>query len=200
VTSGWTPTPALVADARQMIAGALATTPEDRFERAAWGALLDVTGAELLTRRCAPAHVTASGIVLTPDGSKTCLVLHGKIRKWVQPGGHLEAGDESVHAAAAREVSEETGLTASPVGLPALLSRHGAPCAPGVVDWHLDVECVLVTPEVPPAVSEESVDVAWWPVTALPPDLAWGVAEAVTGAAALLREPAPTAAGAPSLD
>jgi 8-oxo-dGTP pyrophosphatase MutT (NUDIX family) len=185
-------TQALVADARRTIAAALAATPEDRFERVAWGALLDVTGAELLTRRCAPAHLTASGIVLTPDGAKTCLVLHGKIRKWVQPGGHFEAGDESVHAAAAREVSEETGLTTTPSGLPALLSRHGAPCAPGVVDWHLDVECVLVSPEVAPVVSEESVDVAWWPTSSLPPDLAWGVAEAVTRAATLLRDRTPS--------
>jgi 8-oxo-dGTP pyrophosphatase MutT (NUDIX family) len=183
----WTPVPELVADVRRVIAGALAETPEERFEVVAWSALLDVVGPGLLTRGCAPAHVTASGIVLSPDGSQTCLVLHGKIRKWVQPGGHLEAGDGSLLAAAAREVAEETGLTATDAGVPVLLSRHGAPCAPGVVDWHLDVQHVLVSDAVPPVVSEESNDVAWWPVAALPADLAWGVSEGVARAAHLLR-------------
>jgi 8-oxo-dGTP pyrophosphatase MutT (NUDIX family) len=178
----------LVTDARTVIAGALATTPDDRFEVAAWGALLEVVGQPLLTRAYAPAHVTASAIVLSPDAEQTCLVLHGKLRKWVQPGGHLETGDASLLAAAAREVLEETGLVAVSHDLPVLLSRHGAPCAPGVVDWHLDVQHVLVSPPTPPVVSEESHDVSWWPVKALPENLAWGVAETVERASTLLKQ------------
>jgi 8-oxo-dGTP pyrophosphatase MutT (NUDIX family) len=185
----WTPGDELVADVRRVLAAAPDGTPEERFEALAWGALLDVTGPRLLTREAAPAHVTASALVLSPDATRTCLVLHGKLRRWVQPGGHLEAGDRTVAAAAAREVLEETGLVAKDVGVPAMLSRHGAPCAPGVVDWHLDVQYLLVSDDVPPQVSDESHDVAWWPVTALPTPLAWGIETLVhRGVAELARE------------
>jgi hypothetical protein len=44
------------------------------------------------------------------------------------------------------------------------LSRHPAPCAPGVVDWHLDVQFALVAEPDSPTVSSESQDVAWWAV------------------------------------
>ena len=178
----------LVADARRVIAGASVSTPEERFEALTWRSLLDTVGPTLLTRAAAPAHVTASGLVLSPDATRTCLVLHGKLGEWVQPGGHLEPGDESLAAAAAREVLEETGLAAKDVGAPVLLSRHRAPCAPGVVDWHLDVQHVLVSEDVPPTVSEESQAVAWWPVNSLPSPTAWGVDTLVPRAAALLKE------------
>ena len=183
----WSPGEPLVSDARQVLATAPRGTPEERFEALAWSALLDVVGPVLLTRTAAPAHITASGLVLSPDGSRTCLVLHGKIGRWVQPGGHLEPGDASVGAAAVREVAEETGLQPRDVGLPVLLSRHRAPCAPGVVDWHLDVQHVLVADDVPPQVSEESRDVAWWPVDDLPTPLVQGIDDLVSHGVALLR-------------
>ena len=177
----------LVQDVRRAVEGACAESAEERFEAFAWRALLDVHGPRLLTRKCAPAHVTASALVLSPDARQTCLVLHGRLRRWVQPGGHLEAGDVTVAGAAAREVLEETGLTVREVGLPPLLSRHGAPCAPGVVDWHLDVQYVLVSDVVPPTVSAESAEVAWWPVTTLPEPTAWGIPELVARGVTLLR-------------
>jgi 8-oxo-dGTP pyrophosphatase MutT (NUDIX family) len=106
-------------------------------------------------------------VVLSPDCSATCLVLHNKIQVWVQPGGHLEPGDATIAAAALREVAEETGLHGQVRG-PVLLSRHRAPCAPGRVDYHLDVQHVVVAERVPPVLSEESLDVAWWDVDKLP--------------------------------
>jgi 8-oxo-dGTP pyrophosphatase MutT (NUDIX family) len=182
-----TPGDVLVADARRAVRSASAETPEDRFEAVAWDALLQVTGPRLLSRECAPAHVTASAVVLSPDARQTCLVLHAKLSRWVQPGGHLEPDDASVAAAAAREVLEETGLAAREVGVPVLLSRHGAPCAPGVVDWHLDVQHVMVSDVVPPQVSDESQAVAWWPVTELPTPLAWGIDTLVGRGVSLLK-------------
>ncbi len=58
----------------------------------------------------APGHFTASGFVLPPERDAFLLVWHVKIRAWLQPGGHIEAGDAGPLAAARREVAEETGV------------------------------------------------------------------------------------------
>lgn len=57
-----------------------------------------------------PGHFTASGFVASPDHSSLLLVEHARLEKWLQPGGHIEAEDASVEAAARREVGEETGV------------------------------------------------------------------------------------------
>jgi 8-oxo-dGTP pyrophosphatase MutT (NUDIX family) len=58
-----------------------------------------------------PGHFTASAIVLDPDREAIVLVHHATLNRWLQPGGHFEAGDEGPIAAARREVYEETGLS-----------------------------------------------------------------------------------------
>lgn len=67
-------------------------------------------GAAALSRtNYTPGHITASGVVLSTAGTEVLLVFHRKLRRWLQPGGHVEPGDGSVSEAAAREVREETG-------------------------------------------------------------------------------------------
>lgn len=178
----------LVESVRRALTAAAGSDAEARFEQAAWLGLLDRHGEALLSRRLAPAHLTASAAVLSPDGTHTCLVLHRKLELWVQPGGHFEADDLTVTEAAAREVQEETGLIGKVLPVPVLLSRHPAPCAPGVVDWHLDVQFVLVADQTPPRPSDETPQVAWWPVDALPTDRAGGIDTLVNRAVEVLRE------------
>jgi 8-oxo-dGTP pyrophosphatase MutT (NUDIX family) len=177
----------LLGSVRWALSATTAPDAEARFEQAAWLALLNQHGERLLSRALAPAHLTASAAVLSPDAGHTCLVLHRKLQLWVQPGGHFEPGDPSVAAAAAREVQEETGLAGEVLPVPALLSRHPAPCAPGVVDWHLDVQFVLVAERTPPRPSDETPEVAWWPVDALPTDRAGGIDTLVDRAVTVLR-------------
>jgi 8-oxo-dGTP pyrophosphatase MutT (NUDIX family) len=174
----WTPLESLVVDVRHVLAHAPRQRPDDRFEAWAWRALLDEDGPGLLTRQARPNHLTASAIVLSPNARQTCLVLHARLRQWVQPGGHLEPDDAILAVAAAREVEEETGLTGHVLPEIACLSRHVAPCAPGV-DYHLDVQFVLVADVDVPTVSVESHDVAWFGVGDLPDNLAIGVADSV---------------------
>lgn len=69
------------------------------------------TLAEPFSRKQWPAHFTGSAVVVSPDGAEVCLVLHGKLNRWLQPGGHAEGVDAGDLAATAlREAREETGL------------------------------------------------------------------------------------------
>jgi 8-oxo-dGTP pyrophosphatase MutT (NUDIX family) len=57
-----------------------------------------------------PGHLTASAMVFDDARHKTLLIFHGKLKRWLQPGGHFEPGENDPSVAAAREVLEETGL------------------------------------------------------------------------------------------
>ncbi|MEH0072590.1 NUDIX domain-containing protein [Pannonibacter sp. Pt2-lr] len=81
--------------------------------------------ADMTARSTVPAHVTASAVLLQ-DG-KILMVEHLTLGKRLFPGGHIDAG-EMPHEAAARELSEETGLTAQlQAGLPIDIDVHGIP-------------------------------------------------------------------------
>jgi len=129
-----------------------------------------------MTRACTPDHVTASTIVLSHDRSHVLLTLHAKARRWFQLGGHCEPGDRTLAGAAQREAVEESGVELAVDPVPVQLSEHAVPfCGRSGDVHHLDVRFLaLAGPDAVHAVSEESLDVAWWPVDALPepePDL-----------------------------
>lgn len=63
-----------------------------------------------------PGHITASAVVLSPDGLAVLLAFHDRLERWLQPGGHIEPRDRSVADAARREVLEETGIRVSTSG------------------------------------------------------------------------------------
>jgi 8-oxo-dGTP pyrophosphatase MutT (NUDIX family) len=56
-----------------------------------------------------PGHFTASGFVTNPERDRVALIFHRKLGRWLQPGGHVE-GNETLEAAARRELLEETGF------------------------------------------------------------------------------------------
>jgi 8-oxo-dGTP pyrophosphatase MutT (NUDIX family) len=117
-----------------------------------------------------PAHLTASCVVLDTTGTRVLLTLHRRADAWFQFGGHLEAGDASLWAAARREAREESGLDdLEPLPQPVQLDRHVLVGAFGTCREHLDVRYAAVAPPgAQPAVSTESHDVRWWAVDALP--------------------------------
>jgi 8-oxo-dGTP pyrophosphatase MutT (NUDIX family) len=84
-------------------------------------ALLGSTPDPAGRRQYDPGHVTASGIVLTPDAGRVALVFHQGLGRWLQPGGHVEPDDTSIVGAAAREVREETGILVDPRMEPAVV-------------------------------------------------------------------------------
>ena len=72
--------------------------------------LLEQEHDALDRRNYEPGHITASGIVLSPDRSAMLIVYHRRLERWLQPGGHVDREDRGTMETAAREVLEETGV------------------------------------------------------------------------------------------
>ncbi|MCF8590064.1 NUDIX hydrolase [Gordonia liuliyuniae] len=129
-------------------------------------------------RACVPGHVTGSVIVFDATLRHVLLTLHPRVGKWIQLGGHCEPGDASVAATALREGLEESGLASLRLSDgPAHLHTHPITCSLGVPTRHLDIQYAAVADpaadgSLPDIVrSDESVDLAWWPVDDLPADI-----------------------------
>ena len=106
-------------------------------------------------------HVTASAVVLGTRG--TLLHRHKRLGLWMQPGGHLDPGEEPADAAL-REVREETGLRVRhPETGPELL--HVDVHEGGRGHRHLDVRFRLLADDEDPCPPPgESQEVAWFPL------------------------------------
>ncbi len=139
-----------------------ARLPVDERERTSIATFLAELGAltDPFDEHASPTHVTASAIVTSELG--VVLHLHKRLSKWLQPGGHIDAGEEPWEAAL-RETSEETGLPVA-ADSSALLHVDVHPGPRG--HTHLDLRYHLVAPPVEPAPPpEESPEVRWfsWP-------------------------------------
>jgi 8-oxo-dGTP pyrophosphatase MutT (NUDIX family) len=160
----------LHADALAVLSAWQPPTPEQEALRDRYVAHL-TEHPDGMTRSCYPDHLTASTLVLSADLDRVLLTLHAKAGQWFQFGGHCEPEDETLAGAAMREATEESGL----IGLrldpaPVQLSEHAVPfCDPRGAVHHLDVRFVAVADRnATHAVSDESLDVRWWPADELP--------------------------------
>lgn len=113
----------------------------------------------------AAGHVTASAWILNEQFDAVLLIHHGKLRRWLQPGGHIEAKDTSGLAAAAREGREETGLrTLKPLGGLFDVDVHLIP-GRAEMESHLHYDlryAFLARAAETPRVSPESRDIGWF--------------------------------------
>jgi 8-oxo-dGTP pyrophosphatase MutT (NUDIX family) len=124
-----------------------------------------------LARSCSPGHLTAGTLVLSADLDAVLLNLHGRAARWFHFGGHWEPGDASLLATASREATEESGLAALQMDPdPVHLDLHRVEfCRGHDRADHLDVRYAALAPAGAAArVSDESLEVRWWPLQALP--------------------------------
>ncbi|MEA2024478.1 MAG: NUDIX hydrolase [Actinomycetota bacterium] len=136
--------------------------------------------------RFVPGHFTASGFVVSPDGSSLLLISHRRLGRWLQPGGHIDPEDTSPIAAAAREVTEETGVTVEPIlaDLIDLDIHQIPPRAPEPAHEHFDLRFAFRALDETLVASDEVFAAIWVPWENLN---ALAVGASVTRGAGILR-------------
>jgi 8-oxo-dGTP pyrophosphatase MutT (NUDIX family) len=110
-----------------------------------------------------PTELAAGCVVYRHDsaGAPLLLLIHDKYGRWTLPKGHLEVG-ESEHAAAVREVLEETGLTGQLGALVVRIvytvrSKRGLERLKQVAFFLLRADSAKVRPQ-----AEEGISAAEW--------------------------------------
>lgn len=108
-------------------------------------------------------HFTGSAFVVSRDSERALLLHHGKLRRWLQPGGHAD-GEPALAKVALREAEEETGLAGLVVEADIFdLDRHVIPARGAEpAHWHWDVRYVVrCTVDEAPKINRESSAFAW---------------------------------------
>lgn len=116
-----------------------------------------------------PGHFTASAFVLSPSRAELLLILHRRLGLWLQPGGHVEASDVSLLAAAEREVREETGVAQPQLLVPYFdLDIHEIPATASTpAHLHFDVRALFLAHDLLLAPASEVADARWFRLEAL---------------------------------
>ena len=127
--------------------------------------LLKTSGRPFWRGQVNPGHLTASAVVVDGERTKTLLIHHEKLQRWLQPGGHFEVHETQPVDVAAREVKEETGLTTSwPGALPRLLDVdvHAIPARPNEpAHYHYDLRYLLVA-QGDPVAGDGTTQAKWF--------------------------------------
>lgn len=162
------------ADARRVLVDWSAPTPAQHDLRDQFLAFVIEHGPRSVDRDLRVGHLTASTLLLDDARERVLLTLHPLADRWFQLGGHVEPGDATIAQAAAREAAEESGIAGITLApSPISLDRHPTRCrdsaralSPSV---HWDIQHVAVAPPgAEPLRSDESLDLAWFPLDALP--------------------------------
>jgi 8-oxo-dGTP pyrophosphatase MutT (NUDIX family) len=126
----------------------------DEEERRDRDRILSFVGshADPFDRRIAQGHLTASALVVSGDGERVLLLHHRKLDRWLQPGGHAEAGEVEGEAIALREALEETGIEGlalhSTAPRPLDIDVHAIPARRDEpAHEHLDLRYLVLAPE-----------------------------------------------------
>lgn len=124
---------------------------------------------DAMQRECGHGHLTASALIVDAQSRRALLMLHRKVGRWLQMGGHCEEGDVTMRDAAAREAREESGITGLVMSdSPVNLDRHRVRCDGRDLD-HLDVQFLALAPTGASAIAnDESLGLHWFAFDEVP--------------------------------
>lgn len=120
--------------------------------------------------RFSPGHFTASAFIVSPNRAQTLLIFHRKLKRWLQPGGHVEAADATILDAVRREVAEEVGLTDLPLALAGIFDLDIHPIPASKQDpshEHFDVRFAFVAPSLQFAAGDDALSARWFDLSAV---------------------------------
>ncbi len=152
-------------------------------EAAALAELRELVGAggPVTSRKHTPGHITAGALLIRDD--RLLVVRHKVFDIWVMPGGHIDETNESLRAAAQRELIEEAGVAEAdlfllsqwPGDLPLDIGRHSISPRPEKNEpahIHWDIRYVFGTnvSDVRPQLSEVT-DSEWRELGLVPDNL-----------------------------
>lgn len=114
------------------------------------------------SRQNVVGHITASGLVIKDD--LALLIYHPYLKKWIQPGGHIDEGETPIEAAI-REVYEETGIMCKPIDgrLDAIdIDLHEIPANSKKSEGaHLHIDLLFALQIIDERESPEEIEKAW---------------------------------------
>lgn len=124
-----------------------------------------------LTKAQEIGHFTASAWIVNNTRDMVLLTHHAKLNLWLQPGGHMEEG-EDIFEAALREASEETGLKSLRLLSDKLydIDAHLIPERRGEREhFHFDLRFLVEADAAEKLqISAESKDLKWLPFSDIP--------------------------------
>lgn len=112
----------------------------------------------------APGHFTA-GAIAVADGH-LLLIHHRRLDIWIEPGGHIDSEDGTPQDAAAREMTEETGVVGRLVSPQVFdVDAHAIPAAAGEPPHrHFNLSYLFAAERGRLRVAEEVRDARWVPL------------------------------------
>ncbi|GGP09941.1 NUDIX hydrolase [Oceanobacillus neutriphilus] len=95
---------------KKQVENYLSLYPEEQERLAPLIHQLNENNTDIFSRKSLPGHITASAIILKEsDPDYMLMMLHQNLKKWLQPGGHVDPGERPIESAV-RELKEETGM------------------------------------------------------------------------------------------
>lgn len=104
---------------------------------------------DALHRSCLEGHFTGSSWVVDHEATRGLILLHSKVNRWLQPGGHAD-GDGFLEMVALREATEETGIVglevwSDPIDIDVHVIEKHSDSEPAHL--HLDVRYLVKAPK-----------------------------------------------------
>ncbi len=140
--------------------------PNENAQRQSQQTVLDFAARhqDALQRSCVAGHFTGSSWVVNHSGTQGLVLLHSKVDRWLQLGGHAD-GNGCLGSVALREATEETGIAgleiwSDPIDIDVHLFVNRSASEPSHL--HLDVRYLVKAP--PEAIvrgNEESQALKW---------------------------------------